>query len=538
MGTRTDGLVRRMTGFGWVRVGAAAWLCLGGAAGVVGAWGMAGCGGTPARSSAPLVDARDPGLGIEARVEALAAAWDAAAADAGSSTAAGVSTTADWASVRATSKDLAWSGSTPKPLRTLAVQRLMGDTSEAGRADSRALANLMIPVERDIEVVSLLSVAAAANGWTDLTPALVRRYADEHPTVRDADRPEAAALARLHPGRSLNDVAFEVFLRPGPVETASDRRAAARGRVDAWALLTRLDADGSYRAGALARADVSGLDAESRSMVEALRAAQRDFGVTPAGALELEWLRRLASPEDAANRAWWQEASAAVARLTAEQRRGLALRHVEAVRWSAAHAPARVAAERSTLLAELAQALRGRERHRRTAEGTVASRERLEDWADRMTWGDLLAMLTLDEALASGPVAARLWQISELDRRDTTTEYGGTLDAAGTAGAFAATLYLPRARDRGSDVGFVASDDMLRGSDRSLAHFHMQVQRPFNGSYAGPSGGDLDYAYRSGRLCFVVTSVDHDLLNIDAYMPDGVTLDLGEFRRPQRSSAR
>jgi hypothetical protein len=118
-----------------------------------------------------------------------------------------------------------------------------------------------------------------------------------------------------------------------------------------------------------------------------------------------------------------------------------------------------------------------------------------------------------------------------LDRKDTTTEYGGVLEAT-EGDAHRVVLFRPRARDRLNDEMFVASTDMIRFSDRALGHYHLQVQDKRMSREAGPSDGDLVYASASGRTCLVFTSIGSDTLNADFYTPDGEIVDLGLLVQP------
>lgn len=97
-----------------------------------------------------------------------------------------------------------------------------------------------------------------------------------------------------------------------------------------------------------------------------------------------------------------------------------------------------------------------------------------------------------------------------------------------------AVLYAPRPGQRMGDERFVASDDMLAASDCAIAHYHFHAQRVRNKEYAGPSGGDLQYAARYGRSCLVLTSVGEGVLGVDYYQPNGVVIDLGEIRAGTR----
>lgn len=496
---------------------AASWLLL---AAVVG-----GCSTTSSfdPSGNPLLDVRNPSLLARDRVAAAEAAW--------AEVESGVRVRGR---TREAFKDLAWSRATEEPVRLTLIRLLMSDTSEEGSADSESMARLMLPTERSPDVIRVISDAAVARGWASTVPALVRSYARVSPNVPDADRPERAALEALVPGASIGEIVYRVFVSPagdvGAVEGAV-LRSAERTRDDAWTLLSRLDVDGRMRSRLISGGAGAGVSDE----VEMLRRALRELGVLPRTGEELAWLRRLSYGEReadrAANRVWWGSARSAVSSLDDAKRRGLELRHIEALRWAAAHRPAWVGMDRESLLGELEARLRERPRVTRKADrGQRPRSERLRDRAAEMSWGDVLAVLVVDEALRSGRFADQVWEQVALDREDETTEYGGIVET-GEGASYRAVLFRPRARDRVNDEAFVASGDMIRFSDRALAHYHMQVSKERLSRFAGPSDGDLLYASVSGRTCLVFTSIGSDILNVDVYGPDGMILDLGYLER-------
>jgi len=486
-----------------------------------------------------LVRLRDPALPIPQRVDAADEAVEAA--DAGI-----IGGTEVWNSL----KDLGWSENTPSALRRRSVELLVTEGVVADPESVRAFVRLRLPTESDRAVVAMLSVAASDNGWTEATTALARRLAVPDSEVDPNRRVEAAALLALHPNRSLEATVFDVFLNPDtPAADDRDRwRAAVRGEL--WELLGRLDRDASVRARLLSNEPGVDLPVDARPVLACLRRGVRDLGVVPDTAAELAWLERLCDSSDT-NASWWAEVSSVVDSVPLGRRLGVGLRHLEPMRWAAAHRPRWLQATRDELLLELRGSLAERRHEYRTAQmgpaSRARSRERLEDWEDRLRWGDVLALLVVDASLGEPALFGQVFRFVELDRGDEGTEYGGIIEALDTVapgspgligldpsgGAFRAVLFPPRSRDRGNDEVFVASFDMIRQSDRALLHFHQQVQRVNNDRFAGPSEGDLAYARRSGRTCLVFTSVGDDELNVDVYQPNGVVVDLGTFERPE-----
>lgn len=479
-------------------------------------------------SGNPLLDVRNPELLARDRVRAAEAAW----AEVESGVRARERT-------REAFKSLAWSSETDEAVRLTLVRLLMSDTTPEGSADSLAMARLMLPNERSPAVIRLLADTAVRRGWDSALPALVRSYARSSTVVGDTDRPERAAIASLRPNASVEETIYGVFLRP---LAASDEREGAvlrsedRTRDDAWTLLSRLDQDGRARARLIGEPIPADADAGSAADVETIRAGLRDLRALPRTGEELAWLRRLHRHEDAdlraRNAAWWSRTSDTIAGLDPDQRRGLELRHAEAIRWAAANRPSWVSMSRGQLLDSMAERLRGRALVRRdAARGQKPRLEKLGDWAGQMSWGDALVLLVVDEAVAAPSARADLWSQIELDRRDTATEYGGVLEFT-DSGEPRMVLFRPRARDRLRDDMFVASGDMIRFSDLALAHYHLQVQKARMGREAGPSDGDMLYAAASGRTCIVFTSVASDGVNADVYTPSGAVVDLGVVNRP------
>lgn len=477
-------------------------------------------------SGNPLLDLRNPELLERDRVAAARRAW--------AEVEQGVRVRER---TRQALKNLAWSSATDAQLRLTVIDLLMSDTSPEGSADSRAMARLLLPTERSPEVIRIIADRAVRSGWTELTPALVRSYARPSPNVPDEDRDERRALLALRPGMSAEQIIFDVFLHPSR-GIEDDRelavlRLADRTRDDAWGLLARLDPDGELRRSYLATDSLmdASVEEQSRVMVADLRAAREELGVMPATAMELRWLSNLRHHTDPRNKdenaKWWAQTARGVAQLEATQRRGLALRNLEALRWASQNRPAWLALDRSALFAVAAERLSGRVHNKRKHEkGEDPRRERLGDWLELMTWGDLLTLLVVDDALANPIVSEQIFTQRELDKKDTSTEYGGVIETDPDTG-WRALLYKPRARDRVSDQRFVASEDMFRFSDRSLAHYHFHVDKRNNNRYAGPSNADLVNSATSGRACLVFTSLSRDTLNVDLYFPTGAVIDMG-----------
>ncbi len=481
-------------------------------------------------SGNPLLDLRNPELMERDRITAARAAW--AEVEQG---------VRDRERTRYAMKNLAWSGGTDADLRLVILDLLLSDQSEAGSADSRVMARLLLPNERDVGAVRIISKHAVQSDWNELIPAFVRSLARPIPGVALAERSEFDAIQALSNGQSIEQVVFDVFLNPNAgMETDQERavlKIADRTRDEAWGLLGRMDPSGELRDGLISSAITNPGDAdpESLELLKDLRVAQDELAVLPTTSLEISWLSSLRHHSDERNREanseWWVQSSRAVRSLSSEQRTGLRLRHIEPVRWVNEHRSQWLSLSRDDLYALLSSRLRDRTVHKRKSErGEPPRLERLGDWSNQMSWGDLLTVLVLDESLLDQEMQTQIFTHRTLDKQDTSTEYGGVIESA-EGDDWRAILFRPRQRDRLSDVRFVASDDMFRFSDRSLAHYHFHANDRNSSRFAGPSMQDLQNALNSQRTSVVFTSLDSTELNVDVYFGNGVVIDLGTIEQ-------
>lgn len=427
-------------------------------------------------------------------------------------------------------KDIAWTASNGGVARNHAIDLLVDDPSDPDNKDTRAMLVLLMGPEPDWSVIEHVCKLTADHGWTDLTPVLIRQLSKKRLNTEDKDRPEWAALRKLYPDKSVEEVAFEVFAAPEGTGTAKER--TERAREAAWQLLTRLDKDGSKR-----RAFLASMAENPAPAMADVRAAATDLGAVPLTASEVSWIRQLRRPDNAQ---WWAQAKAAIATLPSGAREGLAVRHAEPVRWAAVNEPSWLNTSREELVTMLGAKLNGRELFLRSDGGSNIGSERLVDNIKSMVWGDVLALMVIDVAIHSPGIVDRLIVQSDEDAADKTTEYGGYIgvkvtDPAGTP--FTANLYPPRPTQRFNDTRFVASDDLLTSGATGLLVYHFHAQKVSNAEYAGPSEGDIDYARDSGRLCVVFTPVRKGVFDVDAYFGDRVRCDLGAIGAGSAGSA-
>ena len=405
------------------------------------------------------------------------------------------------------------SGRTPRE-RVAAARRL----AEIDRPRAMALLRRELPNLPALQGLAALCELIAAEGWVELTPALVSSWARVVPdaSLPDLERPEARAIAALHGADRRVAVAFEVL--------ASRWGDSAPLRTRAWELLVRLG-ERERLASLVAEVPADTDDA----MMSDLSTGLRDLGVLPGNREEMLWLRRLREPQ---RRAFWNEAREALADFSAERRLAMELRDVPVAVSVMRHRPDLAAATNQQLEEALAERLRGVRQISREDIGGGGAEDRLRDWRGRLTWGDLAAMHLALDAFAVPAVRRHLFDYAARDRDDRGTEYGGVL-ALDEQGWYELLEFPPRMRS--GDRRFVATQEMLDAAYTALFHFHLHVQEPSNAAYAGPGFGDRSYADAVRANCLVFTSLSADELNIDFYRHGRVSVDLGTVRRPEPS---
>ena len=358
----------------------------------------------------------------------------------------------------------------------------------------------------------------AEAGWIELTPALVSSWSQPVVFVEsDRDRPEFLALAALHGEDQVPSAIFDLLL--------TSRRVSQQGlRTRCWSLLHRLGE--AERLHTLLRdRDVP---ADDLFLVDLQRAA-RELGIVPETREEILWIRTLCTPP---YQAFWAEAMSALGQLPEARRLSLEMRDLAIAVAAARHAPDLLTASRESLYTNLADDLRGEQHfsHGSRFGGLNANpRERIYDWRNELTWGDLVAMTLMRRAFEITPVVAHLFDYAERDRLDRSTEYGGVM-ALDRKGRFEILEFLPRVREH--DQKFNAPQAMFDAAYTALAHFHYHVQRRRNGDYAGPGFGDVNYADNTRANCLVFTSVRDGVMNVDFYRHGRVMVDLGTIERP------
>ena len=354
-------------------------------------------------------------------------------------------------------------------------------------------------------------------GWKACTPALVRAWAVNAPGVDDDDRYERAALVELYGEAQVVDEVFRILAE-------GDSLTQQTLRIRSWELLQRM----GYRE-RLAALVTNATPRSDDALLIDLQAAARDLGVLPWNKQEILWLRWLRQPAYAS---FWQEASTACQALTGASPLSLEMRHVPICVAAHRHAPELLTASREALYEEAKSLVRSSNRrlYSRSYDGLGGDwSQRIVDWKDELTWGDLAAVLLARQAMGVEPLVEHLFDYADRDQKDKTTEVGGVI-ALDAQGRFELDEFYPR--ERQSDVKFIAPFAMIERGYTGLFHMHYHAQKFDNDEYAGPGFGDAEYAHRQRVNCLVFTFVDRDTMNVDYYRHGNVIVDLGEIRRP------
>lgn len=404
----------------------------------------------------------------------------------------------------ATMHRVLWSDAQPTDLRLLAMDRLIEFDADAfwRAAEQKILLVDLWPV------LGPLIEKAAQRGEPSFTPALVRSYARASQLVPDSERPERDAILALNPGKAVEQVVWKVCVdEAGALSLAT--------RVDAWTLTNRLSSEEDVRARLMSTPsdDSLLLDLQSAAWLGSLPRNRE-------GVLRLMQLR------GEANRAFWEDARSRAMALSSEQKQGLALRHLGALK----HAGVKqLALDRSQLLSRVSHRLPGEPGAVRTQAGVMRQlpAESLGEHAGALCWADLLAIDLLLDALGDPILVHELFRQADTDLADTTTEHGGVLDMVD--GRFVAEPFLPVIRAH--DQMFYSSEALIQRMYTGLFHYHFHAQKHMNAEYAGPGAGDLAFVENLQASAVVFTFLDRDTLGVDYYQPGGVVIDLGVIRR-------
>jgi len=398
----------------------------------------------------------------------------------------------------------------PNEEREAAVDQMLAKDAEGFWRDAAAQAMQI----DDWPMIRLLCAKATSRSEAQALPWLARSWSMPSVTVADEDRPERGAIASLANQKPKAVLEAMVF---GPSAYEQPRT-----QVAAWTVLMRVELEQSLRQ-RLHKTKPHGDDL----LITLLKRAEPAVDVLPADRVAVGRLIRLgldAGPEQWADWSGWRRAHQDDGPATLALRHLPALLHRDASRdgWS-----------RDRWRKHIADRLKGRQhasRGQRPQEDAVVTTrpERFSDHVDRLGIADLLVLDAMLDAMADPRVCVALFEQAEADKADASTEHGGAMgwDEAGRLVYMGFDPLLRR-----HDQAYIASNACILAVYRGLAHVHFHCQGYENDNWAGPGKGDLDFANSHHANGMVLTFVDAKTLNIDAYFPGGMIVDLGCITR-------
>lgn len=398
----------------------------------------------------------------------------------------------------------------PMDGRQAVVERLLAEDPAGFWSDCASLTRQI----DDWPMIRLLSDKAQASRDARALPWLVRSWAMRSVTVSDEQRPERAAIKAIT-GRPadvrLKSIVFDNHADFAPVT-----------QVAAWSVLVRVES-----ADALRR-QIAAVPNEGQSLlVSMLKQAASAVEVLPSDRIAIARLMRLSvSHAEEQWRAWaqWREAHANDGPAT------LALRHLPALTH---RDPQRDVWSRDRWLKHIQSRLANRRHATRGSSGAedivVKQRpDRLSDHAEALGIADLIVLDHLLDAMEDAGVRRAAFAQAQADQQDTTTELGGVL-VWDDQGGLQLKAFAPLIRRH--DQAYIATTRCIDAVYLGLAHYHFHTQRYDNADWAGPGKGDLDFADAHHANAIVLTYLDRDTLNVDAYLPGGIVIDLGCMTR-------
>lgn len=387
--------------------------------------------------------------------------------------------------------------------------------------EAKAVLEYRLPTHPAWGFVEWASELIAQRGWVEMTPSLVRSLYRPSPLFEDETRPERLALQALHPGKDIREVVFDVVVTP------PSNIVHAQWRLAAWELLNRLGEPDIWQE------RLAAVPSDADPMLTDLRRGYVELGVIARTREEVRWLQDLHKTE---HEDWWNRCREVVGSLPAEHRRSLRLRHLAVLVRVADHHPEWLQHSAQTLLADLESRWSGRSHFHPDAILSASTLntgpQSLREWGPKLSWADLLCVRLADAMIFEPVMLPALFPQAQRDREDTSTELGGVVDYVD--GRPQAILYPPLQRSH--DKKFYAPASMVEHGYRAPFHYHFHVQEVHNAEYAGPGGGDLEYANAMAINGLVFTSVGEGKLNADFYTEGRVVIDLGTLGRAVTNS--
>jgi hypothetical protein len=422
----------------------------------------------------------------------------------------------NWNKTREPLKKIVWNRGLSAEIRLAAFDALLAHDE----ADTVAMLGYLLPSETDWVVLEAFMLDAQSRQWTQLRAAIVRSLRREVPEPALEDRPEYLALLALSPGKTIEEIVYSVF-----ADTTLTGELGQRARQDAWSMLLKLDPDRAHVQQLLASTGET-----SDELLGNLIAAAQDLSSVPSTPEQIRWLRQLRQP---GHSQFWDQATAALARVPASVREEMQLAFLAPLVYAEVTSSEIVGASRQTLLDTMRERLSSRRIMERRTGDTFDHPERLATWEEVLTWGELLSLVVIDDALHQDALMRELFTQAQEDRADKSTEYGGLLLRDPANDSLRVQRYIPRPTQRRGDTTYIAPPEMMLAATEALVFYHFHANGVQNRLRAGPSEADKTFSAESGRVCMVVSTLQRGRLDVDVYFPSGAVVDLGVFELPR-----
>ncbi|MEY3025586.1 MAG: hypothetical protein RLZZ238_483 [Planctomycetota bacterium] len=349
-----------------------------------------------------------------------------------------------------------------------------------------------------------------------LVPTLVRAWANPATGFTTAERPERIALGRVVGEERVSATLLALMREANPVTQANLRARC-------WELLMKSGDEPRLRA---LLADPESWRGDA--MLTDLASVANELGVLPTTREEILWARKLREPDRAA---FFARAVEALAAMPAARREGLEIRAVPVAVAALARRPALLSAADAELYDEIARRIEPRVKRSPDFTGFGSDfTEILYQQRDQAGWSDLAAMVLALDILDDPAVLRHLFEQSDRDREDVTTEFGGViaLDAEGRGELLE---FPPRAKN--GDLRYESPQVLFDALYTGLFHYHNHSQQYENSRYAGPHMGDFAFADSTRCNGLVFTSLSTDMIGVDFYRHGRFVVDLGAVVRPE-----
>ena len=149
---------------------------------------------------------------------------------------------------------------------------------------------------------------------------------------------------------------------------------------------------------------------------------------------------------------------------------------------------------------------------------------------ESLTLADLWNLLLLDEMLTRPRVRTALQVVSQRDRADTRSAWGGLVFYE--VGQAEAKLYPPSYDFAASDLAYRPTLQAVQDGRHALCRFHGHFEKMDNTDRAGPTAEELRAAKDENVYGLVLTRLGEAALCAHYYNPKGIVVSLGRFAFP------